>query len=75
MQVGDWCVVYLKLDEKTERLIATAKLREHLLKSTDTLKKGDEVEVIIWEESHLGLKVIVNRTYEGLIFFDDLFQK
>lgn len=75
VQVGDWCVVYLKLDEKTERLIATAKLREHLLKSTDTLKKGDEVEVIIWEESHLGLKVIVNRTYEGLIFFDDLFQE
>jgi predicted RNA-binding protein (virulence factor B family) len=75
VEVGDWCVIFLKLDEKSDRLIATAKLREHLLNSSDTLTKGDEVEVMIWEESHLGLKVIVNRTYEGLIFFDDLFQE
>lgn len=75
VEVGDWCVIYLKLDPKTERLVATAKLREHLLKSSDTLVKGEEVEVIIWEESHLGIKVIVNRTYEGLIFFEDLFQE
>ena len=75
VEAGDWCVVYLKIDPKTQRLVATAKLREHLQQTSDSLTKGEEVEVMIWEESHLGIKVIVNRTYEGLIFFDDLFQE
>ncbi len=40
-----------------------------------TVKVGDEVELVIGSMSRLGVNVLINDTYEGLIFHDDIFKK
>lgn len=65
-------LVYMYLDEKTDRLVATAKINKHLLKTVEDLEIGDEVNLLICDETDLGRKVIVNNSYSGLIFKDQL---
>lgn len=74
LQKDDWCVVYIKVDEKSGRLIGSTKLSKFLNKDTTAVSEGEQVELMIWEECDLGLKVIINREFEGLLFFSDLFQ-
>lgn len=59
-------------DEFTGRILATSKLFKFLSNENLNLNIKDEVELVVWEYSHLGVKVIVNDKHEGLIFNSDL---
>ncbi len=58
--------------DKQQRPIATSKIDRILLSENRDLKQGDEVDIIVWAFTDLGAKVIVNHTYEGLIYQSDL---
>lgn len=73
VQKGDKVTVCLRLDEKTNRLFASAKIKKFTNKEI-TVKEGDEVDLIIGKKSDLGYQVIINNTYIGLIFFDKIFR-
>jgi uncharacterized protein len=73
VQKGDKIAVCLCLDEKTDRLFASAKIKK-LPNREITVKEGDEVDLLIGGKSDLGYQVIVNNTYVGLLFFDKIFR-
>ncbi len=58
--------------DKQQRPIATSKIDRILLSENRDLTQGEEIEVIIWAFTDLGAKVIINNTYEGLIYQTDL---
>lgn len=66
-------LVYLKLDNQG-RMIASSKLDHFLDKSALSFKVGDEVNVLIAENTALGIKVIINDSHWGLIHSADVFQ-
>ena len=68
-------LVYMYLDARTERLVASSKLDQFLEKENIELEVGQEVDLIIGEFSELGAKVIINKQYSGLIFQNEIFQK
>lgn len=70
---GDWCLVYLMLDEKTDRVVATTKLAKYYKNEEVDLEEGDEVDILIAEQSDLGLNVVINNQYRGLIYENDIF--
>jgi predicted RNA-binding protein (virulence factor B family) len=59
-------------DEFTDRILASSKIYKFLSNENLNLNIKDEVELLIWENSQLGVKVIVNNEHEGLIFKSDL---
>ena len=65
-------LVYLYLDEATDRLVGTTKTNKYLVPCKNELKSGDKVQLIICEKTELGVKVIVNEKYNGLIFNNDI---
>lgn len=73
VQKGDKVAVCLRLDESTDRLFASAKIKKFSKEET-TVKEGDEVDLIIGKESDLGHQVIINNTYIGLLFFNKVFR-
>jgi uncharacterized protein len=75
MEEGRWYIVYLDLDEKTDRLYATNKLEKRLNNETLTVEEGEAVDVMIMKKTDLGFSVIVNHKHEGLIFESDIFSK
>lgn len=72
MKEGQSYIVKLILDEKTNRLIASAKLGKYLSTQQLTLKQGDQVDLLIAEATDLGRKVIVDNAYFGLIYHNHI---
>ncbi len=66
-------LVYLYLDDKTNRIVASSKIRRFLETKHITLEKGEKVKLLIWNKTELGVNVIINNRYNGLIFKDDLY--
>ena len=73
MEKGHFYWVYLYRDETTDRLVASARVKRFLQNETLTVQEGDEVDVLAWEPSPLGMKVIINHQHAGLVYQSELF--
>ena len=73
-RVGEWRVVRICLDEQTDRLYGTGDLRKYLSYFADCYQFGDEVELMIFEETDLGYKAIVDGQFWGLLYGDEVFE-
>ena len=74
MQKGQSYIVYVKEDEESHRLIATAKVDKYLSTDRPPYKHGDAVDILIWQKTDLGFKAIVGNQYQGQIYEDQIFQ-
>ncbi|TPN89033.1 CvfB family protein [Aquimarina algicola] len=75
MKKGNWYLVYVYLDEKTNRLVASSKTNAFLDNSLVLLSSYDEVDLIASHPSPQGWNMIVNQKYLGLVYSDEIFQK
>ncbi|WAC12326.1 CvfB family protein [Dyadobacter pollutisoli] len=74
MEIGEWHVVFLYLDQKSSRLIASTKIDRFLENERLTVKEGDEVDLLIWQKTDLGFNAIVNQYHKGLIYANEVFR-
>lgn len=75
MRVGSWYLVYVYLDEETNRLVASSKTNAFLDNSLVLLSSYDEVDLIASHPSPQGWNMIVNQKHIGLVYGDEIFQK
>jgi len=75
MKKGQWYLVYCYLDEDSERLVASSKTKRFLDNSVLDVEKFQKVSVIISHPSDIGMNVIVNKKFAGLIHNDDLYKE
>ncbi|MEQ9405731.1 MAG: S1-like domain-containing RNA-binding protein [Cyclobacteriaceae bacterium] len=73
MVQGESYLIYLYLDPKTERLVGTQKIQSFFEKMDIRLEEGEEVDLLIGNETELGMNVIINNTYQGLVFENEIF--
>lgn len=74
MEMGDSYIVYVHLDEESYRLVASAKVEHFLNTDKPNYKHGQEVDLLVWQKTELGFKVIIDNQYPGLIYQDQIFQ-
>lgn len=74
MKKGEWQLVYVYLDELTNRLVASGKINRFFEKQMMDLKTGEEVTLLIGRQTDLGFNVVVNNRYKGLIYHNEIFQ-
>ena len=72
VQQGDWLVVYVMLDAKTDRIVASMRLKRHLSTQLPTYTEGQAVNLLITGESPLGYNAIVENAHLGLLYHSDL---
>lgn len=72
MEEGKSYLVYLYLDDATQRLVASARIKRFFETELIVVNELDEVDLLIGETSELGKNVIVNDTYSGLIYKNDI---
>ena len=75
MEVGRWYVVYLYLDHETDRLVASSRLNRFLDSEVPNLTEGQEVSLLAWEPTDLGINVIINNRYRGLVYANEVFRQ
>ncbi len=74
LEVGEKYVVCLYIDEQSKRIRGTTIFYEHLSKVPIEKTPGDEVELLVVEESKLGITVIIDNSYEGLLYSDEVYK-
>lgn len=74
MKIGNWYIVYLYLDEKTNRLVGSSKTNQFLQNENLEVKIFDEVDIMVTHLTEKGANVIINGIHKGLIYIDDIFE-
>lgn len=76
MEKGKRYLVYLYMDEKTNRLVASSKTNQFLNNDHITVENGEEVDLIVSHITEVGINVIINEKHKGLLYknevYDDL---
>ena len=76
LRTGQKVLVYVYLDNKTKRVVASAKWERYTEKQDfSELEEGAEVSVLVASETELGYKVLINKRYVGLIYKNEVFSK
>lgn len=70
---GESYVVYLYLDENTDRMLASSRLSAFVEEDEIDLEEREEVSLLIAEATDLGFNAIINNKYIGLLYQNELF--
>ncbi|WP_296147465.1 S1-like domain-containing RNA-binding protein [uncultured Flavobacterium sp.] len=73
MEKGKRYLVYLYIDEKTNRLVASSKTNQFLNNENITVEVGEEVDLIVSHITDLGINVIINEQHKGLVYKDEVY--
>ena len=74
MLKGHKYMVHAHVDEDSYRIMASAKIEKFLSKEMPPYRIGEEVEIMVWQRTDLGYKVIVDNRFGGLVYQREIFQ-
>lgn len=66
-------VVYVYLDELTQRIVASTKVNKFISNEVLEVEQGEEVDLLVYNKTDLGFTCIINGIHKGLIYHNDLF--
>ncbi len=73
MTEGKFYVVYVYLDEKSNRIAASTKLNKYLSKTPTDFQTEQEVDLFICDRTENGYNAIIDGTDMGMIYENDIF--
>lgn len=74
MQKGQSYIVHVHLDEESYRIVASAKIERFFSDDFPPYQVGDEVDILVWQKTDLGLKAIVDNRFSGLLYDNQMFR-
>ncbi len=75
MEEGKSYVVFVFLDTKTGRITASSKIEKFIGLTPPEYEVGETVDLLIWDKTDLGYKVIVNSAHWGVVYKNEVFQR
>ena len=72
VRVGERVVVFIHLDEKTDRIVASARLNRHLSRQAPPYSAGQAVSLLVVSQTPLGYNALVEGAHQGLLYHDNL---
>ncbi|MDO4210876.1 MAG: S1-like domain-containing RNA-binding protein [Bacteroidales bacterium] len=73
MEQGNSYIIYIYVDDATKRIVGTAKVNRYIQPAPHKdYYRGKTVDLLVWQKTEYGLKVIVDNKYSGLIYNDEL---
>ena len=74
MVEGQSYIVKLFLDDRRHRIVATAKVERFFAKLPVWFREGQGVSLVVHSQTNLGYKAIVNESYWGILYQNEVFQ-
>lgn len=75
IEVGRSVIVYVRVDEKSGRIVATQRVRRFLDDFEPDYFAGEEVDLLIYGKTELGYKAIINNLHSGVLFHNEVFRR
>ena len=72
--MGESYVVAVFIDEESYRIAASAKVEHFFANDFPPYQQGDEVDLLVWQSTDLGFKMIVDNAYPGLAYRSQVFR-
>lgn len=73
MEEGKRYLVYMFMDEKTNRLVASSKTNQFLSNENLDLQRNEEVDILISHITDAGINVIINQKHKGLAYKNEVY--
>lgn len=73
MVVGKKYIVRLYIDEKSQRIVASAKYHKFLSQEIPEFNIGEEVQILVCENTDIGYQCIVDNDFVGLLYQSEVF--
>lgn len=73
MLEGHSYVVYVYVDEASQRIVASGKVNKFISNEVLEVEQGQEVDLLVYNKTDLGFTCIINGIHKGLIYHNDLF--
>lgn len=74
MAAGRSYIVYVYLDDESQRVVASAKLDKFLDNKIPQYKFRQKVDILVVQRTDLGYKVIVDNLFWGMIYHNEIYQ-
>lgn len=74
MEIGNKYIVHIHMDEDSYRMVASAKIERYFSEEQPQYNHGQPVEIMVWQKTDLGFKVIVENKFPGLVYEDQIFK-
>jgi len=74
MRAGDKRLVMLVVDAQTGRVTATEKIDQFISNYELSVKENDEVDVVVFQQTDIGYKVIINSKHMGVLHYNEIFR-
>lgn len=75
MVKGQSYIVHIHLDDESSRIMASAKVERYLDPGIAPYRRGDEVDILVWQKTDLGFKVIIDNQWGGLLYDSQVFRE
>jgi hypothetical protein len=72
LSVDDWVVVKVVVDERSNRLIATTRLKRHLDKTPAPFCDEQPVHILVAQKTPLGYRCVVDHSHWGMLYRTEL---
>ena len=74
MEIGNRYVVAIFIDEESYRIAASAKVEHFFATDFPPYQPGEKVDLLVWQTTDLGFKVIIDHAYPGLVYRSQVFK-
>ena len=74
MVKGSHHIVHVHIDEESYRIMASAKVERYLSEETADYYHNETVDLLVWQKTDMGYKVIIDNTYQGLVYNNQVFR-
>jgi predicted RNA-binding protein (virulence factor B family) len=75
LEAGEWYIIFMYLDGETDRLVGSNKWMNYVEVEDIDLEIGQEVDLLVADRTDLGVKVIIDDLYMGLVFQNEIFKE
>lgn len=73
MEVGKKYIAHVHLDKESFRIMASTKVEHYLSHERPLYEPNEEVTILIWQRTNLGYKAIIDNSYAGLLYKNEVF--
>ena len=74
MEKGKSYIVHVHIDHESHRIVASAKVEHYFDPSFPPYRYGDETDLLVWQKTDLGFKVIIDNRFPGLVYKNQIFK-
>ena len=74
MERGSRHIVHVHIDEQSYRIMASERVTHWLSHDMPSYQTNDIVDLLVWQRTDLGYKVIIDNAYPGMLYNNQIFR-